>query len=408
MVPRVFKISSMWKTIQDTILNPKVDDAVLESRMREIRGRLPTPVFWLLGKAQSGKTSVIRAITGDSRAEIGDGIRPCTRTAYVYDFPSREDGFVKFLDTRGLGEIDYDPAEDIAAFQNQAHVLVVVLKAMDHAQQPVIEAVREIAGRRPHWPIIVVQTTLHEGYGGAGVDHIQPYPYAEIPLADAIPADLTRSLLHQREMFKGLNAAYVAVDLTLPEDGFEPPSYGGEALWDAIEYALPKGVAVVIRQAKQARKDLHDVYSRAAHPHIISYALIAGAAGALPVPLVDVPLVTAIQAKLLQTIASLYDCGFDRRTLSELGSALGVSFAVSLGRRQVTKLIPLYGAAVSSLATAATTYALGKTLGIYFSYMRAGGSADPKILRATYAEQFKLGKHLLREYFNTMRHNGRP
>src|SRR5690606_34222822 len=33
------------------------------------------PVVWLLGKVQSGKTSIIRAVTGASDAEIGDGFR---------------------------------------------------------------------------------------------------------------------------------------------------------------------------------------------------------------------------------------------------------------------------------------------------------------------------------------------
>src|SRR5262245_11893341 len=46
------------------------------------------PVVWLLGKVQSGKTSVIRAITRSSDAAIGDGFRPCTRTARLYAFPN--------------------------------------------------------------------------------------------------------------------------------------------------------------------------------------------------------------------------------------------------------------------------------------------------------------------------------
>jgi hypothetical protein len=76
-----------WPQLRQSLLQPKVDDERLEQCLREVRERLPIPVFWLLGKAQSGKTSLIRAITGSTRAEIGNGFRPCTRTAQLYSFP---------------------------------------------------------------------------------------------------------------------------------------------------------------------------------------------------------------------------------------------------------------------------------------------------------------------------------
>jgi len=40
---------------------------------------MPAPVIWLFGKVQSGKTSIIRALTGAERAQIGGGFKPCTR-----------------------------------------------------------------------------------------------------------------------------------------------------------------------------------------------------------------------------------------------------------------------------------------------------------------------------------------
>src|SRR5204863_8535540 len=45
------------------------------------------PVVWLLGKVQSGKTSLIRVMTGCSTAEIGDGLRARTKTAPLLYFP---------------------------------------------------------------------------------------------------------------------------------------------------------------------------------------------------------------------------------------------------------------------------------------------------------------------------------
>lgn len=391
-----------WEKLRQTVLNPSIDEAELETRLTAIAKALPTPIFWLLGKAQSGKTSIIRALTGDSRAQIGDGIRPCTRTAYVYEFPDHDDCVLRFLDTRGLGEVDYNPGEDMAVFQQQAHVLVVVMKAMDHAQQAVITAVEKIVQRQSDWPIIVVQTCLHEGYPDPTAEHITPYPYDQRPLPPIVPSDLARSLIRQQSLFADYNARFVAVDFTLPEDGYTNSTYGLEALWDAIEASLPQGLAGMMRSLTQTRRELRSVYGKAAHPHIVAYAVLAGAAGAIPVPFIDVPLVTGVQAKLFQTIASIYGQQLDRQGLGDIGSALGVSFLSNWGRRELIKFIPGYGAAVSSLLTAATTYALGKTLAAYFDHIRRGTTPDPALLRQLYTEQLARGREVLRDSLNAL------
>jgi len=40
----------------------------LDATLSELRAKTPTPVLWLLGKTQSGKTSVVRFLTG---ADVG-------------------------------------------------------------------------------------------------------------------------------------------------------------------------------------------------------------------------------------------------------------------------------------------------------------------------------------------------
>ena len=74
------------------------------------------PVFWLFGRTQSGKTSLIKYLTGAEEAEIGQGFRPCTRFSRSYQFPTAEAPLITFLDTRGMDEPGYDPAEDLAEF----------------------------------------------------------------------------------------------------------------------------------------------------------------------------------------------------------------------------------------------------------------------------------------------------
>ena len=62
------------------------------------------PVLWLIGKTGAGKTAIVSALTGDPRAEIGQGFQPCTREASFYDAPP-EAPILRFLDTRGLEEL---------------------------------------------------------------------------------------------------------------------------------------------------------------------------------------------------------------------------------------------------------------------------------------------------------------
>ena len=109
------------------------------------------PVVWLLGKVQSGKTSLIRVMTGCSTAEIGDGFRACIKTARIFDFPE-EAPLVRFLDTRGLGEAGYDPAEDLAFSERQAHLVIVTMRALDAQQEAIVEVVRLIRRRRSDSP----------------------------------------------------------------------------------------------------------------------------------------------------------------------------------------------------------------------------------------------------------------
>lgn len=148
----------------------------LDAALADLRAKVPTPVFWLFGKTQTGKTSIIKFLTGAEDAAIGSGFRPCTRTSRMYPFPTPEAPLLTFLDTRGLDEPGYDPAEDIAAFDQQAHVMVVTAKLTDLAQGNVREALSKVRAANPSRPVVLALTTLHEAYPFQ--QHPQPYPFA--------------------------------------------------------------------------------------------------------------------------------------------------------------------------------------------------------------------------------------
>src|SRR5262245_10822485 len=191
------------------------------------RARQMAPVVWLLGKVQSGKTSIIRELTQARDAEIGSGFAPCTKTARVFDFPG-EAPILRFLDTRGLGEVAYDPAEDIAFCEGRSHLILVVAKALDMQQQAVLGVLQAARKRHPEWPVVVAQTSVHEAYP-AGGRHVEPYPFGAAPSTASLPDTLVRALEHQRSLFRSLPGrgplAFVPIDFTQDGDGYEPVDY---------------------------------------------------------------------------------------------------------------------------------------------------------------------------------------
>lgn len=384
---------------------PNVDVELLRKGLNRAAERQPPPVLWLLGPAQSGKTSIVRVLTGSSRAAIGDGFRPCTRTASIYDFPE-EAPVVRFLDTRGLGEVGYDPADDIALCEEQAHLLIVVVRVAETRPQAVREVLQKVRKRNPDWPVVMAQTCLHHGYDDEQSGHLLPYPFRDQDWRSVVPEDLSRLLIAQREFFTGLPGKgpllWVPIDFTQPEDDFDPADYGLDALWDAIEEAASLGLEARLRTDSH----ISDFYSQAAHPHIVGFSLAAGTLGALPI--VDLALVPALQAGLLHRLAGLYNQRWTARSSAEflglLGSGFAAAYGARLAGRSLVKLIPVWGqtagAVLGATASGAITFALGKAACAYLGRKQEGYMIDATALRQVYRDGLERGRQLLRQRNN--------
>src|SRR5262245_40300176 len=143
-------LDRLWKAVSDVqfgdMPGPDADPEEVRKRAQSI-----APVVWLLGKTGAGKTAIVAALTGDPRAEVGEGFAPCTRTAAFYDVPP-EVSLLRFLDTRGIGEADYDPANDIAWCEGQSHLLLIVMQVADPAQHAPLRVLWQARQRHPDWP----------------------------------------------------------------------------------------------------------------------------------------------------------------------------------------------------------------------------------------------------------------
>jgi len=390
------RLSRAWRTIRRVVLNPEPDPQEV-SRIGEL-ARARAPVVWLLGKVQSGKTSIVRAITGHPDAEIGLGFKPCTRTARVFDFP-QDVPVIRFLDSSGLGEVGYDPTEDLAQLESRAHVVLAVVRAMDTRQDEILRVLRAVRERHPDWAVVVALTWLHEGYP-EGADHP---PYEQLMTAPEL-ADLRRALERQAAAFRalpGTGAVHtVPIDFTRPEEGYREEYYGLDALLDALEHAGSAGMDVILRALTQG--DAGRMMERT-RPHVLGYAIAAAAADVVPmVGLVTVP---TIQGKMLHSIGRIHGVTWDRDTLRRFAASLGtgtaIGLGVSLGLRQLAKLVPVYGQTVGAAAAGATsfsvTYALGQAASYYLATARRRGGADVEQVKRVYRDSLKEALDMVRK-----------
>jgi uncharacterized protein (DUF697 family) len=389
-------LSQLWKTLTRHVLAPRADEARVEAELARAKARTPRPVLWLVGKAQSGKSSIVAGLTGSSDVEIGLGYRPCTRHARMYEFPAAEP-LVRFLDTRGLGEAGYDPAEDLAFAAAHPGGILAVVAATDPAQAAVLDVLRQARAASTSRPILLVQTCLHDGYP-PGTGHVQPWCFDREPLPEAVPRELARQLARQREDFAGLFERHVAIDFTTADDGLEPRLYGLEALWGAIDEVLPAGYGDVLWSRPDLVGGVRDTLHAAAEPQIVSYSLLAGAAAAVPAPLWNLAGVFAAQAKMLHAVASIYGQPLSARVMGELGTAIGAGFLMRVAARSLLSLVPVAGTAAVSVFTAAATYGLGCTLRWYYAEVRRGGVPDAATLRRVYHEELERGRRRFQEY----------
>jgi uncharacterized protein (DUF697 family)/GTP-binding protein EngB required for normal cell division len=332
------------------------------------------PVIWLLGKTGAGKSSLIRTLTGLPAAQVGNGFEPCTRTADMFDFPELLP-VVRFLDTRGLGEAGYDPAEDLQACEQRSHVLLAVARLDDPVQAEVASALAAVRRRRPKTPIIVV----HNG-------------------ADLLPDEQTRFRAREQvqQMFEnavGVKLPYVETTL-LPEQSSGSKT-GIEQLVTELDAIMPE-VALLLE--KEERRDGERSAFAEIRAKVLWYSSAAGASDLAPV--VGAVTVPSLQAAMLRMLGSHYSVEWTRARMTEFTLALGAGAAFRYGAsyavRQLAKFIPLYGqtagAAAAGAISFAATYALGRAAAFYLHRTQLGLIVDAEELRALYTDALKRAR----------------
>lgn len=347
-----------------------------EIDLGEVRSKTPAPVFWLFGKTQSGKTSIIRHLTGAEDAAIGNGFRPCTKTSRIYPFPSDDAPVLTFLDTRGLDEPNYDPTEDINAFGQQAHLMIVTVRLRDFAHGGLRDALKTIREANRRRPVVLVLTCLHEAYPQQ--QHPQPYP--------SFGPGTLALIEKQKSEFAGLYDAVVPIDLTKPVEGFDDTEYGGAALKAKLVELLPHAYRETLLRLEGVNAQFKEQYLKRAIPVIIGYSTLAATAGAIPIPFVDLLVLPSIQVRMVKALADLSGSPGEEKRFLELSASIGIGLLAQQAIRQIAKLIPYVGSAVGAGLAYSSTYALGRAFIEYDQAIHAGHAPNANTIRDIYRD----------------------
>lgn len=377
---------TMWSRIAGWMAGKPLSDEEFAKQRAQLLERTPVPVFWLFGKTGSGKSTIVRYLTGATAAEIGTGFRPQTQHSSEFDFPDAQQPIAKFLDTRGLGEAHYDPQEDLTRFAAASHVMIVTVRAVDQALEPILAPLREIRRQQPSRPVLLAVTCLHEAYPGQ--QHPTPDPFtAGTHWPASLPVDLRRCLGAHQQRFAGLVDRIVPIDITPQEEGFHDPTFGGSRLEQELQDLLPRAYRQTLVALHEVREQLQDLTERKAWSTIVNYSSLAATAAASPLPWADIPAVLGVQSRMIYLLADMYGQKMQADLVWKMAAALGGQIAARFAIRAPLKLIPVIGMTANAALAFAYTLSLGKACCWYFGEMRDGHIPTEEELKAVWGQK---------------------
>jgi uncharacterized protein (DUF697 family)/predicted GTPase len=373
----------------------QVSETDLQQLLEQVRQSLPTTEAILIGKAQTGKSSIIRALTGTSAEIIGQGFRPHTAHTQRYLYPTEELPLLTFVDTVGLGEGLQNPTaiamelqgllrrQDGAEAQQAAQILVITVKSTDFATDSLYQLLKEIRREHSYVPCLLVITCLHELYPVSVQDH-PTYPPTDpevLRVCEAIQAQ-----------FRDVCDRAVFIDFTLEEDGFNPIFYGLETFVEALANLLPNAEAQVIHQLLEQAgvgNQVGHIYREAGRRYILPFSVMAATLAAVPLPFATMPVLTALQVTMVTLLGRLYGQTLSPSQAGGVASAIAGGFAAQVIGRELVKFIPGLGSVIAASWAGAYTWSLGEGACVYFGDLMGGQKPDPKKIQQAMKDAFK-------------------
>ena len=138
----------------------------------------------------------------------------------------------------------------------------------------------------------------------------------------------------------------------------------------------------------------------AANSSIQKHVLFAAGAGAIPLPLVDLAAVTAIQLDLVKQLSKIYDQNYSENIGKAFIASITSSTLARMGA-SIIKSIPgigsLIGGVSMSIMSGASTYALGNVIATFFERNISLSDIDADMAREMYEEKVEEGKKVVED-----------
>jgi uncharacterized protein (DUF697 family)/predicted GTPase len=409
-IPPVKKSVSQWVTqFKQQIPNPadrlsswfKVDETEIAKILEQVRSNLPTTEVILVGKPQTGKSSIVRGMTGITSDIIGQGYRPHTQHTQRYNFPAAELPLLIFTDTVGLGDGKQETADVVKELLGElatpelttpelttpkptssAKLLILTVKITDFATDTLRTIAKQIRQQHLEVPCLLAVTCLHEAYPAEITNH---------PTYPPDISEINRAFEQIKKDFQGLYDRALLLDFTLEEDGFDPVFYGLETLIETLASLLPEAESAAIAQLLTDRStsdQLGNIYRDAARRYILPFAIMAGALAAVPLPLATMPVLTALQVSMVGLLGKLYGKTIKPSQAGGLVSTIAGGFVAAAIGRELVKFIPGFGSVIAASWATAYTWALGEAACVYFGDLMGGRTPDPDRIQAVMKESF--------------------
>ncbi|NJM77524.1 MAG: hypothetical protein HC852_19270 [Acaryochloridaceae cyanobacterium RU_4_10] len=373
----------------------QVSEVEVQQLLEQVRQTLPTTEVILIGKAQTGKSSIIRALTGATPEIIGQGFKPHTAHTQRYVYPTDDLPLLTFIDTVGLGEGLKDPQNVAREFQDllrcpssnesqpAARILVTTVKGTDFATDSLHRLLKDIRQDYPQIPCLLVITCLHELYPASLTDH---------PVYPPTDESVRRACRAIQDQFQDICDRTALIDFTLEEDGFTPVFYGLEPFVEDLAALLPHAEAQVIHQLLEQAgvgDQIGNMYRQAGRRYILPFSVMAATLAAVPLPLATMPVLTSLQVTMVTLLGRLYGQSLSTSQAGGVVSAIAGGFAAQLIGRELVKFIPGLGSVIAASWAGAYTWALGESACVYFGDLMGGQKPDPQKIQQAMKDSFK-------------------
>jgi small GTP-binding protein len=293
----------------------------------------------IVGPVNAGKSTLFNMLEGKNVAEVG----PIPGTTKVPQM--RTVGPFVLIDTPGFGEVGgIDRAGIAAKSAAEADAILLLLDAGAGLRQGDADLLKYLQGLRR--PVVVALNKIDM----LGRDFQK--------VADDASARLGVKIIPISAK-KGTNIA--------------------EKLVPELVDALPDLAVALGRELPHLRRAM-------ANKVVKQSTILNSAAGAEPIPFIDIPILLTTQSRMVLKIAAIYGEPFTAKHAKELMGTIGGGLAFRYLAEQGAKLVPVGGWAVAAGIAAVGTWAIGQ---VAIEYFESGKRLNRRQMRDMYKNALK-------------------